>query len=148
MVLRNTHHGGPIETDHNLLVLLLTRACRHWQLAATTVATPAPMSTEIDDNIELYDDCLWSINLSTTKSKDVPAAGIPNTDAYLARVDRWVKPRTAATPRVLTAEIRTAKNAMINPRLRSGASGKARLRLLLSTTIDETSVLPLPTEQQ
>jgi hypothetical protein len=37
---------------------------------------------------------------------------------------------------------------MINPRLRSGASGKTRLRLILATTIEETSVLPLPTEQQ
>ena len=100
MVLRNTHHGGPIETDHNLLVLLPTRACRHWKLAATTVATPTPMSTEINDDIDWYNNCLWSIDLSITKSKDVPAAGIPNTDAYSAQVDRWVKPRTAATPRV------------------------------------------------
>jgi hypothetical protein len=37
---------------------------------------------------------------------------------------------------------------MINPRLRSGASGEARLHSLLATTIDKTSVLPLPTEQQ
>jgi len=100
MVLRNTHHGGPIETDHTLLVLLPTRACRHWQLAATTVATPSPMSTEIDNNIYWYDDCLWPIDLSITKSKVVPAAGIPNTDANLAREDQRVKPRTAATPRV------------------------------------------------
>ena len=49
---------------------------------------------------------------------------------------------------VLTAEIRTAKIAMINPRLRSGASGEVRLHSLLATTINETSVLPLPTEQQ
>jgi hypothetical protein len=49
---------------------------------------------------------------------------------------------------VLTAKIRTAKSAMINPILRSSASGEARLRSLLATTIDETSVLPLPTEQQ
>jgi hypothetical protein len=100
MVLRNTHLGKPIETDHNLLVLLPTRTCKHWKLAARTVATPTPMSTEIDNNIDWYDDCLWSIDLSIRKSKDVPAAGIPNTDAYSARVDRWVKPRTAATPRV------------------------------------------------
>ena len=88
MVLRNTHHGGPIETDHNLLVLLPTRACRHWKLAATTVSTPTPMSTKIDDDIDWYNDCVWSIDLSISKSKDVPAARIPNTDAFSARVDR------------------------------------------------------------
>ena len=69
MVLKNTHHGGPIETDHNLLVLLPTRACRHWKLAATTVSTPTPMSTEIDDDIDWYDDCLWSIDLSIRSPK-------------------------------------------------------------------------------
>jgi len=92
MVLRNTHHRGPIETDNNLLVILPTRASKHWQqLATTTVAAPTPMSTEISNKIDWYDNCLWSINFSIAEPKDVPAAGIPNTDAYLARVDRWVK---------------------------------------------------------
>jgi len=49
---------------------------------------------------------------------------------------------------VFFAVLTAAKSAMINPRLRSGASDEARLRSLLATTIDETLVLPLPTEQQ
>ena len=92
--IRNTAHGGSIETDHQALCLLPDKVANALIVPDVSMEAPEPMSLSLDMDLS-GSDFLWMNDLQTVRSDPVHHA---RETTHSSHVERLVKHRCATKP--------------------------------------------------